>query len=440
VAEVAREVMDRRDWTLRAPGTEIADIAVLTSAFNDMLAQVEASTAGLTREMAERRRAEDNLRAADRKKDEFLATLAHELRNPLAPMTNAVALLAHPRVSPALRDQAVAILDRQLRHTVRLIDDLLDVSRITTGKLSLVLDPIDGVAVVRSALELVDHLVRERRLELVVDLPPPPCAMVGDAARLLQVVSNLLSNACRYTPPGGLIELRLAASASEVVLTVRDTGVGIEPAMQERIFELFEQADKSLERGNVGLGIGLTLARQLVQLHGGTIGVHSDGIGQGACFTVRLPRGGDAGAATLPAPTVATPAAPLSLLVADDNVDFCSSLQTLLETGGHRVRTVHDGRAALAAALADPPDAAILAVGMPQLNGLEVARQLRAHPATAAVTLIAVTGWGQSDDQAAALAAGFDLHCVKPVTAEALLQALAPVRPAATPGLPPSSA
>jgi len=427
VARVAQDVMAERDWRLRAPAAETREIAALVDAFNGMLGEMEANSAELGREVAERQRAEDGLRAADRRKDEFLATLAHEIRNPLAPMTNALSLLRHDDVAPTVRDKALGILERQLRHVVRLIDDLLDVSRITTGKLSLQMAHVDLHQVLRSALELIEPAARARRLQLDARIPATPCWVIGDSARLLQVFSNLLSNACRYTPEGGRIAVGAERTEREVRIDVSDTGVGIDPALQERVFDLFEQGDKSLERGNTGLGIGLTLARQLVLLHGGSIAVASDGIGRGSTFTVRLPAAAP-GASELPQPAPMSGAAltaGLRVLVADDNVDFAESLQTAFEMVGIEVSTVADGRSALSAAQARPPDIAILDIGMPGLNGYDLARALRSDPVTTGIVLFAVSGWGQASDKALASQAGFDRHFVKPVTLETLLEAMA---------------
>ena len=434
MTSVAQEVMEKRDWSLRAPDSSNRDISVLVRSFNGMLAEVESSTGELEREMVVRRQAEAELRLVDRKKDEFLATLAHELRNPLAPMTNAVALVRRPGADDDTRERAIGILDRQLRHMVRLIDDLLDVSRIATGKLSLHMENIDLVAILRAALELAEPVASARRLHVASRLPEAPCPLVGDAARLLQVFSNLLNNACRYTPPGGRIEVEARTVDGSVEVLVRDTGVGVDPAMQQRIFELFEQADKSLERGNSGLGIGLTLARQLVQLHGGEIGVVSEGIGRGSTFVVRLPRSAGGADRAAPVPVVADAAAgAMHLVVADDNVDFAESLQAILEMKGHEVTVVHDGESALAAMRERTPAVAILDIGMPGLNGYEVARRVRADPQTASLVLIAVTGWGQATDKQAAADAGFDRHLVKPLEPEQLLDVLATLPPRGAP-------
>jgi len=313
---------------------------------------------------------------------------------------------------------------------VRLIDDLLDVSRITMGKLSLQMSHVDLHQVLRAALELIEPTARARRLRLDGAISAKPCWLIGDSARLLQVFSNLLSNACRYTPEGGRVDVKAECDGHEVCVDVRDTGVGIEPAMQERVFDLFEQGDKSLERGNTGLGIGLTLARQLVLLHGGSIVVASDGIGRGSTFTVCLPT-------TSTSPITASEVRPagaraslagLDVLVADDNLDFAASLQVALESAGIMVRTVANGQAALSAARSRPPDIAILDIGMPQLNGYDLARALRADPSTCAIILFAVSGWGQASDKDLATKAGFDRHFVKPVSPETLLEALADAR------------
>jgi signal transduction histidine kinase/ActR/RegA family two-component response regulator len=437
MTEVAREVIARRDWRLRAPGTDDADIALLVDAFNGMLAEVQARTAELEREMAERVRAEEDLRDADRRKDEFLATLGHELRNPMAPMTNAVALLRLDK-DRAVNGRAVAILDRQLRHLSRLIDDLLDVSRITRGRLLLAHEPVELVALLRGVADTHASMAAARELQFHTRLPEPPCTVIGDSARLSQVFSNLLNNAFRYTPEGGSVELALQRAGDDFEVQVSDTGVGIPAPMQQRIFELFEQGDKRLERGNTGLGVGLTLARQLARLHGGDIGVRSEGEGRGACFTVRLPVARAQVPASAPNARRPGPAPlPQRVLVADDNVDFATSLQSLLVNAGHQVQVVHDGGAAFAAARDWHPDVAVLDIGMPVLNGYELARRLRADSRTRSIRLIAATGWGQASDKQAALEAGFDHHLAKPVRPEQLFELLAP--PAAGPAQPKES-
>ncbi len=420
MTQVAHEVVAHRSLGLRARETEYQDIGVLVTAFNGMLAEVQARTGELEVEMAERVRAEQGLRQADRRKDEFLATLAHELRNPLAPMTTALALLRREKSSPEVREKSMAILQRQLAHMVRLIDDLLDVSRVSTGKLSLRIERLELVELVRASVELFQGTAADKGLTLDFEEPGFTLAMTGDVARLSQVFSNLLSNACRYTPIGGHIAVSVRRTREVVEVAVQDTGLGVEPAMQSRIFELFEQGDKSLERGSAGLGIGLTLARQLVQLHGGEISVQSEGRNKGSRFIVRLPIDETA---QLPLPQshadrlAAAEAAAVSLhvLVADDNVDFATSLSELLRAAGHTVDVAHDGARALELARRSPPDAALLDIGMPGHNGYDVARRLRAEPAFAQTVFVAITGWGQASDREEAMRAGFDHHMTKPV-------------------------
>ncbi|MET0335345.1 MAG: ATP-binding protein [Rhizobacter sp.] len=430
MTQVAHEVMTHRAWGLRARETEYQDIGVLVNAFNGMLAEVQARTGELEVEMAERVRAEQGLRLADRRKDEFLATLAHELRNPLAPMTTALALLRREKSTPEVRLKSMAILQRQLAQMVRLIDDLLDVSRVSTGKLSLRIERVELVDLLRGTVELFQGVAVDKGLKLGFTDPGGTIALSGDAARLSQVFSNLLTNACRYTPSGGTIDVSITREGGTVEVAVKDSGQGIDPAMQGRIFDLFEQGDKSLERGSAGLGIGLTLARQLVRLHSGEIGVTSAGRDQGSRFTVRLPLSDaallpEAAAPAAPAEkTLPTPgAAGLRVLVADDNVDFATSLAELLRGGGHAVEVVHDGMAALAAAQRHTPDLALLDIGMPRLNGYDLARKLRAEASLQGVMLVAITGWGQASDREEALNAGFDQHLTKPVD-PSLLQGL----------------
>ena len=423
MTQVAQEVMTKRAWGLRARETEYQDIGVLVNAFNNMLAEVQARTSELEVEMAERVRAEQGLRQADRRKDEFLATLAHELRNPLAPMTTALALIRREKSTPEVREKSMAILQRQLAQLVRLIDDLLDVSRVSTGKLSLRIEQLELVDLLRGTVEMFQGLAGDKGLSLSFEEPGITVPLAGDAARLAQVFSNLLTNACRYTPLGGRIAVSVSCTDDLVEVAVQDSGLGIEPALQHRIFDLFEQGDKSLERGSAGLGIGLTLARQLVQLHGGEITVYSEGRNKGSRFMVRLPLDLVArlpAAAPAPAQRPATSQAailarPMRLLVADDNVDFATSLAELLRGLGHTVEVVHDGAAALAAAKRQPPDAALLDIGMPHLNGYELARKLRAERELDGTLLVAITGWGQASDREEAMRAGFDHHLTKPV-------------------------
>ena len=415
VADAARSVVERRDFSVRAGKTTEDEIGVLADAMNRMLADLE-------REIDERRGAEEALRVVDRRKDEFLATLAHELRNPLAPVRNALYLLQAAGSDAQTQASARAIIDRQVRQMVRLVDDLLDVSRITTGKLALRRERVELRTVASAALEAVEPMMRERGHQLSVELPPAGLTVNADPTRLAQVFLNLLNNAAKFTERGGQIGFSLALREGEVLARVTDNGIGIAASMMGEIFEMFAQADRSLERASSGLGVGLSLSRRLVELHGGTLEARSAGLGKGAEFIVRMPAlGVEAPArARHGAGGAGRGARPQRVLVVDDNRDFALSLASVLQTMGHEVRVEHDGQAGLAAAEAFRPDIAFLDIGMPKLNGYDLARRLRALPATAASILVAVTGWGQATDLQRAKEAGFDEHIVKPVEIDRL--------------------
>ncbi|HEX6364118.1 MAG TPA: ATP-binding protein, partial [Albitalea sp.] len=386
---------------------------------------LEQSNNHLSVEMAERRRAEEALRAAARTKDQFLATLAHELRNPLAPITNALEILRRGGPDSAMHKRALEIMARQVRQMVRLIDDLLDVSRITTGKVLLDMGRVDLVAVLNNAVEIASPGIAARRHALALELPASPVFLHGDATRLAQVFANLLNNASKYTDEGGRITVRLEETADEVLVRVSDTGVGIAPEQQEAIFDMFVQVDEPAARmPKSGLGVGLTLARQLVELHGGRIEVHSAGLGAGSEFVVRLHRG-ELPPPGPPAPPPASGPVPRHrVLIADDNVDFANSLQAILESLGQSVTVVHDGFAAIEAASRLRPEFIFLDIGMPGLNGYEVAHKLRRQPATCDAVIVAITGWGQDKDREKAREAGFDEHLVKPADVEHLVRLL----------------
>jgi signal transduction histidine kinase/CheY-like chemotaxis protein len=406
VARVAREVMNRRDYGLRARKTSEDEIGELVDAFNGMLAELG-------------RRAEA-LREADRRKDEFLATLAHELRNPLAPLRNAVEILRTPEAAPQMRGRALDMMDRQLRQMVRLVDDLLDVSRITTGKLAVRKAVFDLRDAARDAIETVRPFIDARNHPLEVAMGEAALPVDGDRARLSQVIGNLLHNASKYTEPGGRIFLTLAQEDGDAVVRVRDSGIGLDERSLASIFEMFVQVDRSLTRTQAGLGVGLTLARRLVGLHGGTITAFSEGLGRGSEFIVRLPMS-DKPAGAEDRSARAAPAGarrPRRILLADDNVDFATSLAVVLQRRGHEVRVAHDGAEALRAVETFRPEFAFLDIGMPKVHGYELARRLRENPETADCVLVAVTGWGQPDDRNRARDAGFDRHLVKPVDPE----------------------
>ncbi len=423
LAQAARDVVRRRDYRLEVEKTTDDEVGVLVDSFNDMLRD-------LALEMEQRQKAEDALRVADRRKDEFLATLAHELRNPLAPIVTGLEILKKPAADARARERARELMTRQLRQMVRLIDDLLDVSRITSNKLELQRETLDLSQIVREAVEVTEPLLHERTHVLKTIVPGEPLWVEGDATRLTQVFVNLLNNAVKYTGRGGRIAVTVAAEGNDASVRIADTGVGVEASQQAGIFEMFMQVDKSLGRDRAGLGVGLSLARRLVELHGGTIAIHSAGLGHGSEFTVRVPLA----AAPPPAPEPhADPAGlqarPLRILVADDNVDLAMSLQDMLESLGHSVRVVHDGQAAFDAAIADTPDIALFDIGMPVLSGYELARRLRADPRTRELTMVAITGWGQQNDRNLAREAGFDRHLVKPVEPEELIALLRSVAP-----------
>ncbi|HEX2573747.1 MAG TPA: ATP-binding protein [Polyangia bacterium] len=380
-------------------------------------------------DITSRKLAELALQEADRRKDEFLAMLGHELRNPLMPIRNALALLQHtgPGVAPEVQARAHQIIDRQVRHMVRLVDDLLDVSRIERGKIELRRQRIDVLETVHQAIESCQYLVRARQHELVLDLPEGPLAIEADPTRLEQVICNLLNNAAKYTEPRGRIVVRMRREGEEVVLQVIDNGIGLSPESRGRIFELFVQADHSLARSEGGLGLGLTLVRQLVEMHGGTVAVFSAGPGRGSEFVVRLPIGPIQAAPPEP-DTAASPAGGPGrpgrhVLLIDDNEDIRSTLGALLELTGHQVSLACDGHEGLERLVHERPDVALVDVGLPGIDGYELARRARAAVGSA-VVLIAVTGYGQDEDRRQALAAGFDLHMTKPVNPDHLLRAL----------------
>ncbi len=372
-------------------------------------------------DVTERKRAEDALRAADRRKDEFLATLAHELRNPLAPIRHASRISRTPGATEAQVAWASGVIERQVEHMARLLDDLLDVSRITRGKLDLRLERLPLADHLVAAVETVRPLIEARGHRLTVDVADAPVAVDADPVRLAQILANLLTNAAKYTDPGGAIHVRARVEGDKAVVSVLDNGIGIAPALLPRMFEMFSQATAALERSEGGLGIGLALARGLVLLHDGTIEARSAGLGKGSEFVVTLPLAGPArtaGSAAV-APAKRDPTG-LRVLVADDNPDSAESLAILLQLLGHDVRAARSGPEALAVAADFRPHVALLDIGMPGMNGYEVARRLKA-PGEPRVVLVAVTGWGQEEDRRQATAAGFDHHLAKPVDPDRLV-------------------
>jgi signal transduction histidine kinase/ActR/RegA family two-component response regulator len=438
LTDAARKLVQTRDFSLRVPKTTDDEIGILVNAFNAMVAEVgehaaalEASNRSLKHETEERGAAEAALREADRRKDEFLATLAHELRNPLAPMVNALTILGKPDIDARLSQRARDMMERQLAQMVRLVDDLLDVSRITTGRLAVRRHPVDLGTVVRSAVDTARPLFESHRQELSVSLPDRPVHLHADGTRLAQVFANLLNNAAKYTPAGGRIALTARLEGEdELVVEVADTGIGIDPDMLPAIFEMFTQVDDSIERRQAGLGVGLSLARRLIELHGGTIEARSPGLDRGSTFSVRLPVLATAAAAReRSSESDGFAASQYRVLLVDDNVDFATSLGVLLQGLGHEVRIAHDAPSALETAGRFKPEFAFLDIGLPGISGYELARRLRDSPESAAAVLVAVTGWGQEKDRRQAEEAGFDRHLVKPVelaTIRSVLAAFAP--------------
>lgn len=373
------------------------------------------------------KQAEETLKEVDRRKNEFLATLAHELRNPLAPILNAVQLLGLKSPPDPDFRWGHALIERQVKQLSRLVDDLLDVSRISQGKINLRLEPVDLAAVVRQAIEISRPLIDARNHHLNVSLPKNVAQVEGDPVRLAQVVSNLLNNAAKYTEDGGRIDLAVEEKAGEAVIWVRDTGIGIAPAMLPHIFELFAQVQGSMGRSAGGLGIGLSLVDRLVKMHGGSVRASSAGIGQGSQFIVRLPLLRDT---ALPAfaekpngEKRRTP--PRQILVVDDNKDAAESMAVLLRLVGHDVRTAYSGPAALDAAQEQPPEVVLLDIDLPKMDGLEVARRLRQDLGLTTMVLLGMTGYGHEDVRSRTQEAGFSAHLVKPVDLDALQDLLA---------------
>lgn len=366
-------------------------------------------------------RAQQALRDADRRKDEFLATLAHELRNPLAPLSTGLQLM-NTNLDERRARHIRHMMERQVNQLVRLINDLLDVSRISTGKVVLQLSRLDMRTVIESALESSQPAIAAAEHTLRAHLPDTPVWVMGDAARLEQVICNLVNNACKYTAKRGNITVTLTQEAERAVARVIDDGVGIPPDMLPLVFEMFTQIDRNLDRAQGGLGIGLSLVRSLMELHGGEVHAQSAGERAGSTFTISLPVVAEESSAVhASASAQTTPASqPLRVLVVDDNRDAADSLSLLLATLGHRTRTAYGGAAALHAAAEFQPDAIFCDLGMPVISGFEVAARLRSDPRFSRAVLVAVTGWGTDQDKRRAFEGGFDLHITKPISIEDL--------------------
>nr|WP_229223499.1 ATP-binding protein [Duganella sp. sic0402] len=391
---------------------------------SELARALDAMAAALQEKEAQHVKAEKQLREADRRKDEFLAMLAHELRNPLAPISAGAQLLQSGHANEAAVQRTAGIIVRQVHHMTRLVDDLLDVSRVTRGLVTLMRVPLDVSRIVADAVEQAEPLMQSRQHRFEVVLPPSPLMVTGDHKRLVQVLVNVLNNAAKYTPPGGAIRLIARADGNNIRLIISDNGIGMSPELRSRVFELFAQADRNPDRSQGGLGLGLALVKSLVELHRGHVEADSGGEHQGSTFTIILP-----GTQRQPDPARSGPAAKtahkLRVLVVDDNIDAAQTLQLLLEAGGHHVTVAHTALAALEIAQAQSPELCLLDIGLPDISGYDLARGLRALPHTARATLVAVTGYGRREDRELAIAAGFDHYFVKPVDVDALLTLIA---------------
>jgi signal transduction histidine kinase len=387
--------------------------------------ELEQTNRVLQSEVSERARAEAALKEADRHKDEFLAVLAHELRNPLAPIRNAVEIMRRSSLADPQLVWSRDVVERQVKHLTRLVDDLLDVSRITRGNINLSREPVAVATIVARAIETIQPLIAEQRHQLTVEVADEVLEVEGDLTRLTQVLGNLLNNAAKYTDPGGNILLSARREGSDVEIRVRDNGIGIPPTLLPRLFQLFTQVDGAAHRAQGGLGIGLALVRQLVQMHGGSVTAYSDGPGTGCEFLIRLPlrtrrtREKRPDGAEVAVMTNGSKSGH-RILLADDNRDALDSLATLLQCDGHEVHTAGDGAEALEVAAQCKPDVVLLDIGMPKLDGYEVARRIRAEPWGKQAVLIALTGWGQDEDRRRSREVGFNSHLVKPLDPETL--------------------
>ena len=387
------------------------------------------SMVGIVADISQRKFAEEALRDGDRRKDVFLATLAHELRNPMAPISNSLAIMRRSE-SPALHAQAMTTIEKQLAHLVRLVDDLLDVSRISQGKMTLRLARIDVAEVLQSAVDSALPRIEQKQHRLEVQWPESPIAIDGDMTRLTQALTNVLNNAAKYTPQGGRIELSASREFGEVVIRVRDDGAGIHPANLGRVFELFTQVGRTRDDSQGGLGIGLALVKRLVEMHGGTVHARSAGEGRGTTVVLRLPLPATAPSVAqtpvMPAAPEALPSAPaaielptpsrrLRVLVVDDNADGADSLAMLLEIMGHESTIARDGEQAVDLAASYLPDVILMDIGLPGVDGYEASRRIRAQAPQRDVLLVALTGWGQAADRERSRQAGLDQHLVKPI-------------------------
>ena len=421
------ERIDHYETVRRRKDGSLLDISVTISPVRDTAGRV-IGAAKIARDITGRKMAEAAQQDADRRKDEFLAMLAHELRGPLAPIRNCLQIVGMRGADPTDVDAARAIMERQIAHMTRLIDDLIDVSRISRGKLELRRESTDLTSTVRSVAEATRPFCETMRHELSITLAPPPIYVDADPIRLAQVVANLLNNACKFTDHGGRIELTVQREGEQAIVRVRDSGIGIASDHLPRIFDLFTQIDHSMERSRGGLGIGLSLVKDVVEMHGGTVTAHSAGPGHGSEFVVRLPVLVESPTPTVPELTKAPQTARTHLiLVVDDNRDSARSLAMVLKAKGHSVHTAHDGVEAVEEAMRLRPEMILLDLGLPRLNGFEAAQRIRKQPGGDTVKLVALTGWGQKEDRRRSKEAGFNAHLVKPIATEDLDRLIATI-------------
>ena len=416
--------------THRTQEGALLPVAAAVTAFKDANGKVSYFAANF-RNISQRRSLEESLREkaqrleqADRRKDEFLAVLAHELRNPLAPLMHALELARLSINDPAAVEQTLATSERQVMQIQRLVDDLLDIARISQGKVELRREKVDIAAPVKAAIESARPLVDRQAHRLSVALPNGPLYLMADPARIQQVLVNLLNNAAKYTPAGGSINLEVGSEDHQVLLRVRDTGVGIAPEILPKVFDLFTQVDQDSPKTQGGLGVGLTLVRRLVELHGGQVAVSSAGLGKGSEFVVRLPVQSDKQPKKTPVAHDKTPLRHCRLLLVDDNKDAVSMLAMLLRRVGHEVFVVHDGQSALDVARREKPEVVLLDIGLPDMDGYEVAKHMRGDPQLKGSVLVAMTGYGYDDDVQRARDAGFQDHLLKPVRLDSIEETL----------------
>jgi signal transduction histidine kinase/ActR/RegA family two-component response regulator len=414
----------------RATTTGTEEVASLSAAINQMLDRLYAQRQALTREGEKLLRMAAALKLADKRKDEFVAMLAHELRNPLAPIMSGADLLSVKNHDDPLIERTAGVIGKQARHMARIIDDLLDVSRITRGQVTLKLQAVDFALVVNESLQQIRPLIESNQHHFAVSLSPVRMLVSGDHARLVQVTSNLLENAAKYTPPGGYLELKVTMDKDELCLTVGDNGSGIDPELMPDIFELFTQGERTPDRHQGGLGLGLALVKSLVQLHGGRVTADSPGLGKGARFSVYLPASVQEGLPVPVAPAALRPqGGNFKLHLVDDNADAARMLARLLEMDDYEVATSLDGHSTLHLVQTGTvlPDVFILDIGMPDMDGYALARKLREDPRLQNTRLIALTGYGQASDRAKSAEAGFDHHLVKPVSYQELKDLLSQI-------------